>query len=86
MCHCFPSDANVGHDNAKLGLFIAAALGIVALMGMVYCIYMQFYTKHQYLHTQLHEDSGNRTNSFSILIDHFTLKHVGLVLEPLETI
>ncbi|XP_021432389.1 uncharacterized protein LOC110499580 [Oncorhynchus mykiss] len=49
--------ANVGHDNAKLGLFIAAALGIVALMGMVYCIYMQFYTKHQYLHTQLHDDS-----------------------------
>ncbi|CAK6964123.1 uncharacterized protein LOC123982832 [Scomber scombrus] len=48
--------AHVDKDNAKVGLFIAAAMGTFALMAAVYCIYNKFYTKHQYLHTQLHED------------------------------
>ncbi|TKS89974.1 hypothetical protein D9C73_024104 [Collichthys lucidus] len=44
-------------DNAKVGLFIAAAMGTFALMAAVYCIYNKFYTKQQYLHTQLQDDS-----------------------------
>ncbi|XP_034415309.1 uncharacterized protein LOC117749180 [Cyclopterus lumpus] len=48
--------ARVGKDNAKVGLFIAAATGTFALMAAVYCIYNKFYTKHQYLHTQLDDD------------------------------
>ncbi|KAG8009096.1 hypothetical protein GBF38_011705, partial [Nibea albiflora] len=51
------SDAHVDKDNAKVGLFIAAAMGTFALMAAVYCIYNKFYTKQQYLHTQLHDDS-----------------------------
>lgn len=45
-------------DNAKVGLFIAAAMGTFTLMAAVYCIYNKFYTKQQYLHTQLNDDSG----------------------------
>ncbi|KAF3704558.1 hypothetical protein EXN66_Car020247 [Channa argus] len=48
--------AYVDKDNAKVGLFIAAAMGTFALMAAVYCIYNKFYTKHQYLHTQLNDD------------------------------
>nr|CBN81274.1 Uncharacterized protein [Dicentrarchus labrax] len=49
--------AHVDKDNAKVGLFIAAAMGTFALMAAVYCIYNKFYTKQQYLHTQLNDDS-----------------------------
>ncbi len=52
------TDARVDKDNAKVGLFIAAAMGTFTLMAAVYCIYNKFYTKHQYLHTQLNDDSG----------------------------
>lgn len=48
--------AHVYKDNAKVCLFIAAAMGTVALMAAVYCIYNKFYTKHQYLHAQFHDD------------------------------
>ncbi|KAM4715867.1 uncharacterized protein FYW61_018623 [Anableps anableps] len=48
--------AHVDKDNAKIFLFIAASGGTVALMAAVYCIYNSFYTKQQYLHTQLHDD------------------------------
>lgn len=53
-----PEDALSDKDNAKVGLFIAASVGTFALMAGVYCIYNKFYTKQQYLHTQLHDDSG----------------------------
>ncbi|KAG5262411.1 hypothetical protein AALO_G00274870 [Alosa alosa] len=53
----YGQDNHAGKDNDKLGVFIAAAVGTVALMGVVYCIYSQFYTKHPYLHTELQEDS-----------------------------
>ncbi|KAK7919762.1 hypothetical protein WMY93_011046 [Mugilogobius chulae] len=43
-------------DNTKVGLFIAASIGIFALMMAVYCIYNRFYTKQQYEHTQLTDD------------------------------
>ncbi|XP_049419384.1 uncharacterized protein LOC125880717 isoform X1 [Epinephelus fuscoguttatus] len=55
--------AHVDKDNAKVGLFIAAAMGTFALMAAVYCIYNKFYTKHQYLHTQLHDDSDSTTDN-----------------------
>ncbi|KAL3967549.1 prostaglandin F2 receptor negative regulator [Sarotherodon galilaeus] len=48
--------ALVDKDNAKVGLFIAAAMGTFALMAAVYCIYNKFYTKQQYMHTQLNND------------------------------
>ncbi|KAF5891429.1 sodium-dependent neutral amino acid transporter B(0)AT2-like, partial [Clarias magur] len=43
------------HVNNRLGVFIAAAVGTMTLMGVIYCIYNQFYTKHPYTHTQLQE-------------------------------
>ncbi|XP_031147282.1 uncharacterized protein LOC116044314 [Sander lucioperca] len=56
------SYAHVDKDNAKVGLFIAAAMGTFALMAAVYCIYNKFYTKHQYLHTHLNDDSDLTTD------------------------
>lgn len=56
-----PKDALSDKDNAKVGLFIAASVGTFALMAAVYCIYNKFYTKQQYLHAQLHDDSGELT-------------------------
>ncbi|XP_028825272.1 uncharacterized protein LOC114796074 isoform X2 [Denticeps clupeoides] len=44
-------------DNNKLAIFIAAAVGTVTLMGVIYCIYNQFYTKQPYLHAHLEEDA-----------------------------
>jgi len=57
---CAFADVRVGQDNAKVGLFIAAATG-TALMAAVFCIYNQFYTKQQYLHTQLDDHLGTKT-------------------------
>ena len=57
-CVCVSTDARLDKDNAKVGLFIAASAGTCALMAVVYCIYNKFYTKQQYLHTQLNDDSG----------------------------
>lgn len=51
-------DASLDKENTKVGLFIAASIGTFALMAAVYCIYTKFYTKQQYLHTQLNDDSG----------------------------
>ncbi|KAG7492108.1 hypothetical protein MATL_G00010790 [Megalops atlanticus] len=48
--------AHLGKDN-KLGIFIAAAVGTMTLMGVVYCIYSQFYSKKLYTHTQLEDDT-----------------------------
>lgn len=61
VCVCASSDAPIDKDNAKVGLFIAASVGTFALMAAMYCIYNKFYTKQQYLHTQLNDDSGKRT-------------------------
>lgn len=61
FCVCASTDAHLDKDNAKVGLFIAAAMGTFALMAAVYCIYNKFYTKQQYLHTQLNDDSGRLT-------------------------
>ncbi|KAM8836981.1 uncharacterized protein AB9W97_002401 [Spinachia spinachia] len=47
----------VDKDTGRAGLFLAAAMGTIALMSVVYCIYDRFYTKPQYLHTQLTDDS-----------------------------
>ncbi|KAJ7985035.1 hypothetical protein DPEC_G00360950 [Dallia pectoralis] len=47
--------ANTDNSNTHLSLFIAAALGVMILMGVVYCVYTQFYTKHPYLHTELQD-------------------------------
>lgn len=59
VSHLFAStDGHVDKDNAKVGLFIAAAMGTFALMAAVYCIYNKFYTKQQYVHTQLNNDPG----------------------------
>ncbi|KAK1881283.1 Zinc finger protein 141 [Dissostichus eleginoides] len=55
-------DVQVDQDNAKVGLFVAAAVGTLALMAAVYCIYNKFYSKHQYLHTQLNDDSDFSTD------------------------
>lgn len=57
ICLCL-TDAQLNKDNDKVGLFIAASVGTFALMAAVYCIYNKFYTKQQYLHTQLNDDSG----------------------------
>ncbi|KAM4525473.1 uncharacterized protein PAE49_001391 [Odontesthes bonariensis] len=54
--------AHVDKDNAKIGLFIAASVGTFVLMAAVYCIYNKFYTKHQYLHTQLNDDPDVTTD------------------------
>ncbi|KAM8729286.1 uncharacterized protein AB9X84_026590 [Acanthopagrus schlegelii] len=54
--------ARLDKDNAKVGLFIAASAGTCALMAAVYCIYNKFYTKQQYLHTQLNDDSDLTTD------------------------
>lgn len=54
-CMCL---ASLDKGNTKVGLFIAACAGTFALMAAVYCIYTKFYTKQQYLHTQLNNDSG----------------------------
>ncbi|XP_056222403.1 uncharacterized protein LOC130162655 [Seriola aureovittata] len=54
--------SHVDKDNAKVGLFIAAAMGTFTLMGAVYCIYNKFYTKQQYLHTQLNNDPDLTTD------------------------
>ncbi|XP_048871600.1 uncharacterized protein LOC125743032 isoform X2 [Brienomyrus brachyistius] len=48
--------ARLGNDS-KLGIFLAAALGTLTLMAMVYCIYSQFYNKNPYSHTQLQDDT-----------------------------
>ncbi|XP_071318929.1 uncharacterized protein [Trachinotus anak] len=53
---------HVDKDNAKVGLFIAAAMGTFTLMAAVYCIYNKFYTKQQYLHTQLNDDPDLTTD------------------------
>lgn len=53
-----PTDFNGDKENGKIGLFIAASVGTFTLMIAVYCIYNRFYTKHQYLHTQLTDDPG----------------------------
>ncbi|XP_077075397.1 uncharacterized protein LOC143727298 [Siphateles boraxobius] len=42
-------------NNNKLAVFIAAAVGTLTLMAVVYCIYNQFYNKNIYSHTQLLE-------------------------------
>lgn len=68
------SDATVDKDNAKVGLFIAAAIGTFALMAAVYCIYNKFYTKQQYLHTQLNDDSGRSTNFHDMIFEHLKKK------------
>ncbi|KAF6734743.1 hypothetical protein FQA47_013433 [Oryzias melastigma] len=47
---------NGDKEKGKIGLFIAASVGTFTLMIAVYCIYNRFYTKHQYLHTQLTDD------------------------------
>lgn len=57
-CVWASSDASLDKGDTKVGLFIAASIGTFALMAAVYCIYTKFYTKQQYLHTQLNEDSG----------------------------
>ncbi|KAJ8399908.1 hypothetical protein AAFF_G00406380 [Aldrovandia affinis] len=56
--HTIPQNhyAHLGQDN-KLGIFIAAAVGTMTLMGVVYCIYSQFYSKKPYSHTQLDDDT-----------------------------
>ncbi|CAL8305100.1 unnamed protein product [Lota lota] len=41
----------------KVGVFVAAAAGTLALMAAVYCIYNKLYTKQQYQHTQLQDHS-----------------------------
>ncbi|KAI1896271.1 hypothetical protein AGOR_G00093080 [Albula goreensis] len=41
----------------KLGIFIAASVGTMTLMGVVYCIYSQFYSKKLYSHTPLEDDT-----------------------------
>lgn len=56
-CLCL-TDAQLNKDNDKVGVFIAASVGTFALMAAVYCIYNKFYTKQQYLHTQLNDDAG----------------------------
>ncbi|XP_078135207.1 uncharacterized protein LOC144536128 [Sander vitreus] len=62
ILNAMQSYAHVDKDNAKVGLFIAAAMGTFALMAAVYCIYNKFYTKHQYLHTHLNDDSDLTTD------------------------
>ncbi|KAL6488168.1 hypothetical protein MHYP_G00019090 [Metynnis hypsauchen] len=47
--------AHINKDTNKLGVFIAASAGTMTLMGVIYCIYNQFYSKHPYAHTQLHD-------------------------------
>ncbi|XP_077407116.1 uncharacterized protein LOC144038459 [Vanacampus margaritifer] len=47
---------HVDQDNAKVGIFMAAAVGTCTLMAVVYCIYNKFYSKQPYLHTQLQEE------------------------------
>ncbi|KAG1944504.1 hypothetical protein F2P79_014807 [Pimephales promelas] len=47
--------AHLTLNNNKLAVFIAAAVGTLALMAGVYCIYIQFYNKSIYSHTQLLE-------------------------------
>ncbi|KAJ8364249.1 hypothetical protein SKAU_G00130800 [Synaphobranchus kaupii] len=56
--HVFPQKhhARLGQDN-KLNIFIAAAVGTMTLMGVVYCIYSQFYSKKLFSHTQLEDDT-----------------------------
>lgn len=74
VSHLFVSllstDGRVDKDNAKVGLFIAAAMGTFALMAAVYCIYNKFYTKQQYLHTQLTSDPGMMIFFFVIIIKY----------------
>ncbi|KAJ8284214.1 hypothetical protein COCON_G00030640 [Conger conger] len=48
--------AQMGKDN-KLSIFIAASVGTMTLMGVVYCIYSQFYSKKLFSHTQLEDDT-----------------------------
>ncbi|KAG5854657.1 hypothetical protein ANANG_G00040130 [Anguilla anguilla] len=50
------SYAHLGKDS-KLSIFIAAAVGTMTLMGVVYCIYSQFYSKKLFSHTQLEDDT-----------------------------
>lgn len=58
VCVWASSDDSLDKGNAKVGLFIAACVGTFALIAAVYCIYTKFYSKQQYLHTQLNNDSG----------------------------
>lgn len=53
-------------SNNKLAVFIAAAVGTLTLMAVVYCIYNQFYNKNIYSHTQLLE-SGTHTHTHTLL-------------------
>lgn len=64
-CVWASSDASLDKGSAKVALFIAASVGTFALMVAVYCIYTKFYTKQQYLHTQLNNDSGKCVDSCS---------------------
>ncbi len=63
LCVCFTlTDVHMMKNNNKLGVFIAAAVGTLTLMAVVYCIYNQFYTKNIYTHSQLHESGTRRIN------------------------
>ncbi|XP_059893150.1 collagen alpha-1(XVII) chain-like [Gadus macrocephalus] len=41
----------------RVGLFVVAAVGTMALMVAVFCIYNRFYSRQQYQHTQLQDHS-----------------------------
>lgn len=76
------ADVHLSKDNNKLGVFIAAALGTLTLMAVVYCIYNQFYTKNIYAHTQLHE-SGMHTYTCAHMQ---TDKYTGMRLKYSKTV
>ncbi|KAJ3608450.1 hypothetical protein NHX12_025497 [Muraenolepis orangiensis] len=50
---------HLNQNNNRVGLFVVAAAGTLILMAAVYCIYNKFYSKQQYLHTQLQDHSEN---------------------------
>ncbi|KAF3853433.1 hypothetical protein F7725_014121 [Dissostichus mawsoni] len=76
------SQQEVDQDNAKVGLFVAAAVGTLALMAAVYCIYNKFYSKHQYLHTQLNDDSDVQRAGYGSLSDTPSIISVPPSLSP----
>lgn len=55
---CSSTDPPVDMDPTRLGLFVAAATGTLALMAAVYCVYNRFYTRRRYLHGRLSEEPG----------------------------
>ncbi|TRY93614.1 hypothetical protein DNTS_027243 [Danionella cerebrum] len=66
-------------SNSRVGVFIAAALGTLTLMAVVYCIYNQFYSKNIYSHAQLHDSdvaldlSSSSSSVFSgVVTDRWT--------------